>query len=952
MSTRTVPSPVLLERERELEAVSSAIGRAREGAGSVVLVAGPPGVGKSGLLTGARELAGELDMQVLEARGALLEREFAFGVVRQLFEHPAMARSAADRERLFGGAAQLAAGLLGIAGAIEPGGADAEFGALHGLYWLTVNLADRGPILLSIDDAHWADSSSLRFLGYLARRLKELPVVLLATGRTADPEGSDLWRQLAEDPVAEILRPQPLSAAGATEIVRRRLGADASPEFCLACHRATGGNPLFLRELVAALDDAAITPSSDAAAVVGDVGPPAVGRFVLHRLERLGPAATSLARALAVLGDADLALAARAAALDPDTARDAADVLVRAEVLAADQQLRFVHPIVQAAIDEDLMPGERAERHRSAARLLERAGAPAERVAAHILEAGPSRDPRWLDVLRQAAREAIGRAAPAAAATYLRRALEEQPDEQQRDELLCELGRWEVALQRHDRAREHLLIVLGGPGPPAIRARAAAWLGLSAISAGRPESAHATLEAILRTLEELQGEPALELEAVALHLVRIELKLRHLADERLASFQRRAAGNLRFEATGRIHAAAERLLRGEPAAEVAEEIEAVLDSGPSAEQWFGRADVVGDAVSLGIAIQVLTFTDRFALARRWLEPVIHAARARGLGTQLVGLYAHRSMLAFMQGAVGDAQLDAATGLELAGPEHFAFPRIVGIAIQAAVELGELDAAQELVDRHANLFEADQLRAEPERVGARGRLRIARGDLRGGVEDLVRCQRMLAQHGNRRPGEWRADAVAALAQLGQQDRAERLAREGLQVARQFGAPRALCRALRSAGTAIGGADGLELLEEAVTVGTGSAARLEAAYAQADLGHELMGQRRRREGREVLRAALPAALDCGASRLADRIRGDLGAGGGRPPRLERTGIKALTPAERRTCELAATGLPNREVAQTLFVTEKTVELHLTNAYRKLGIRSRFQLPAVLPTLAQPA
>ncbi|HEX8855671.1 MAG TPA: LuxR C-terminal-related transcriptional regulator, partial [Thermoleophilaceae bacterium] len=154
------------------------------------------------------------------------------------------------------------------------------------------------------------------------------------------------------------------------------------------------------------------------------------------------------------------------------------------------------------------------------------------------------------------------------------------------------------------------------------------------------------------------------------------------------------------------------------------------------------------------------------------------------------------------------------------------------------------------------------------------------------------------------------------------------------------------ATRAAGTVIGGSEGLDLLEEAVAAVEHSPARLEATYAFADLGAELVKQRRRREGREVLRLAIERAVACGATALADRIRGDLGAGGGRPPRLELSGVDALTPAERRVCDLAARELTNREVAQRLFVTEKTVELHLTNAYRKLGIRSRFQLASAIP------
>jgi DNA-binding CsgD family transcriptional regulator len=205
--------------------------------------------------------------------------------------------------------------------------------------------------------------------------------------------------------------------------------------------------------------------------------------------------------------------------------------------------------------------------------------------------------------------------------------------------------------------------------------------------------------------------------------------------------------------------------------------------------------------------------------------------------------------------------------------------------------------------------------------------------------------LLDSYGIVRPTDWRSEAAAVLAELGEGERAERLARDGIAAARAFGAPRALARSLRSAGRVIGGDEGLELLEEAVSLVERSPARLEAAYSLADLGAELVEQRRRREGREALRLALELAQKCGATSLAERVRGDLGAGGGRPPRLELTGVDALTPAERRVCELAAGELTNREIAQTLFVTEKTIELHLTSAYRKLGIRSRFQLASVI-------
>ena len=927
---------LLLERERELEVVGAAIQAAAAGTGGVLLIAGAPGIGKSRLVASARGRARELGMQVLEARGAVLEREFAFGVARQLFEPAVMALGAPDREALFDGAARLAATLLGEGGsapARERG--DTAFGALHGLYWLTVNLADRGPLLLSVDDAHWADPSSLRFLSYLSRRLEGLPVLLIAAGRGSDPEAGDEFNRLAEDPVASVIRLLPLSDAAVAACVRERLGDRADAGFCNACHRATHGNPLFVRELVAALAEAEVAPTAESVAAVTEVGPPVVGRFVLHRLERLGPDATALARAVAVLGgDADLALAARVAAIDDARARAAADLLVRADVFASDQSLRFVHPIVQTAVYDDLLPGERSAQHVAVARLLQDRGAPAERVAAHLLEVGSIGEDDWVQVLRQAATDAAARGDPAAAVGYLRRALNESLSAETRAEMLGALGRWELSMQQYESSHDHLLAALEGPAPERVRRWAAVWLARSAMIWGRPRATTAAFEAIAAELQGAEGDGALVLEAEVLNLVRLELTLRHLVPERLAQFQRNAAGNPRFESIARIHAASEQLLAGMPAAQTAQEVEAVLSSGQ-----------LTDAFALAIAVEMLIATEQYSSAGRWVGLALEAARALGLGTEVAIRHTQRGLLALWRGAVGDAQLDAQTAIAVAGIGHFYAPRMVALAVQTAVERGELDVAQELVAQGGESLASERVFGD-EFLTARGNLRIAQGELHDGLADLLRCGELLAAYRSARPTDWRSGAVHALSELGDQARAQELAREGLAAARRFGAPRALARALRSAGTAIGGDEGMSLLEEAVTVVDHTPARLEAAYAYADLGAELVRRRRRREGREVLQLAIDGAAKCGATALAQRVRGDLGAGGGRPSRRELSGVDALTPAERRVCDLAAGELSNREVAQRLFVTEKTVELHLTSAYRKLGIRSRFQLASVIP------
>jgi DNA-binding CsgD family transcriptional regulator/tetratricopeptide (TPR) repeat protein len=935
MATRITSPPGLLEREDELRRLQRAIERACDGTGGLVSVHGPAGVGKTRLLARARSQAGAAGMRVLEARGAPLEATYAFGVARQLFEAPVLAAPDDERAALLSGAARLSERLFGEAGPpLEAEGGEAAFGALHGLHWLTVNLADRGPLMLAVDDAQWADAPSLRFLSYLAGRLDGLPVVLVAAGRMPDPEAaSPLWRQLAEDESGLALRLRPLSEQATADLVRASL-AGADDEFCRACHGATGGNPLFLRELLAALEQAEIEPTAATAPAVTTVGAPAVVRFVLHRLERLGPEATAFAQALAVLGDAaDTRLAAEAAGLDQAAAAALGDRLVEADVLAPSQPPAFAHPIVRAAVYENLLPGERAARHAAAAALLAEAGAPPERVAAHLLEATPAGDPERVTVLRSAAARAAERGAPGAAATFLRRALAEPPPVEARGELVGDLGRWELARQEFGGAEQHLLDALATPADPAVHVRAGSWLARCAVATGRSAAAAAALEQLLADLEHSDRDRTLEVEAELVNLHMSQMPLRRLLPERLERFGRRAAGDARFERVATVYAAVERSVRAESADAIADDIEAALAQGPLASLPANF-----------VAIMTLRQTGRYDTAARWLELALQAARAQGLSGQLAIVHGERAWLALARGAVADAALEAELGLELIGAGHFMLPRLAAAATEAAIERGDLAAAAEAVRRGTAEGEHERLFLD-ELLTARGKLDSARGEPRQALADLLRVGELHESYGVRRPDDWRPHAALALAALGESGRAEELAREQLERTRAFGVPRALGLALRAAGSVIGGAEGLALLEQAVATLEPSPARLELAHARAALGAELVRRRRRTDGREQLRAAVEAALACGATALAERARGELGAGGGRRARLELSGVSALTPAERRVCELAAGDATNREIAQTLFVTEKTVELHLTSAYRKLAIRSRFQLAGAL-------
>jgi DNA-binding CsgD family transcriptional regulator len=191
----------------------------------------------------------------------------------------------------------------------------------------------------------------------------------------------------------------------------------------------------------------------------------------------------------------------------------------------------------------------------------------------------------------------------------------------------------------------------------------------------------------------------------------------------------------------------------------------------------------------------------------------------------------------------------------------------------------------------------------------------------------------------------------LLQLGEQDEARRLATEELDLARIWGAPRALGAALRASGLIEGGKRGLALLEEAVEVLRESPAKLEHAKARTELGAALRRANRRSRARDELRHAVELATLCGAVPLAKRAETELLATGARPRRVALSGVESLTPSERRVAELAAQGPTNREIAQALFITQRTVEVHLTSIYRKLAINSRSQLAAALAAPAHP-
>jgi predicted ATPase len=246
-------SQSLLDRQAELEAITAAACRAARGNGSALVVEGPAGIGKTAIVRAGCEIAHERGLASLMARGAELERDFGFGVVRQLFEPAIDANGPIDA---FAGRAAPAAGLLEVAPPVPcaplPGGSDAARAMLNALYWLTVNLARLTPRVLVVDDAHWSDPASLRFLAYLTHRIGSLPLMLIVAARPAgEPGGAHVAPIFLDDDVT-WLRLTPLTKGAAGQLVRAALPG-VTDDLCDACVRASGGNPFYLRELAKTL---------------------------------------------------------------------------------------------------------------------------------------------------------------------------------------------------------------------------------------------------------------------------------------------------------------------------------------------------------------------------------------------------------------------------------------------------------------------------------------------------------------------------------------------------------------------------------------------------------------------------------------------------------------------------------------------------------------------------
>ena len=321
-------------------------------------------MGKTALLRAAVAAATKSGFLVLGARGGELEQSFPWGVVGQLFA-PIVhdAKEQGGEEDLLAGDARLAEVALSPAPGSPP--RDADFALLNALYWLCENLCERSPVLLVVDDAHWADGASLRFLSFLARRRDGMALALAVAARPGEPGVSiDPFAELGLEDGARRIEPALLSKAAVSGLVRERLWEGASDELCRACHEATRGNAFLVEQVIVGLRQAGKPLMEIAARDIDGVAAEGISAGVMARIAPLGPDARALAEATAVLGArAEPRHAAALAKLEPDRAEHLADRLRSSAILAPGRVLEFVHPLIRTSIYDAIPVGERGAAH-------------------------------------------------------------------------------------------------------------------------------------------------------------------------------------------------------------------------------------------------------------------------------------------------------------------------------------------------------------------------------------------------------------------------------------------------------------------------------------------------------------------------------------------------------------------------------------------------------------
>ena len=908
---------MLVGRTAELARIDALLDDARAGRGTVLVLTGEPGVGKSALLRAAAERAA--DLRVLRAAGAEYEAELPFSGLHELL-HPVLPLV----EDLPGPQAAALRGALAMSD--EP--VD-RFAALAAVFGVLAAAAADTPLLVVVDDAQWIDGSSLEALGFAARRLTGEAVGILIAFRD---EIAPSFRAASFEHLALTgLEPEAIAA-----LVDRAAERPLSHNLRDRLASATHGNPLAALEVAAAVSDDRLAGRLG----VGEPLPPS--RLISHAFEQRISALSEPARhalLVAAAGESESAHVVLAAAARLELPSDAFAEAERAGMIAVeDDRVRFRHPLLRSLAYRGAPAEERRRTHGALAGCLTAApGTESERRAWHLAAAAVAPDEDVAAALAAAAERFAHRTGYLAAAYAYERAAELTPDPGRRGERLVEAAEATRLAGRPARARELLREAAALAADDALRADIAfkeamleAWLGSVEVAAER----------YARLADEV-SDP--DRAAQALSYAAGAAIAAGDTDTALTS-ARRAAGLLDAPVTQGTdvgHSAPLRAVSGRTACTVRETLGAVLvlrgepaEGAPllrAAAEWF---EAEGELPGRDYVAQALLWVEDYGLARRLLDPLLAHARRVGDLRALTSALEVQAQLGYRTGEWRTAHSAAEESVRLSADTGLTVQLAYSLAVLAIVEAARGDTTSA-----AHAAQADEI-AGRNRLGviaeytgaARGLDALGRGQPLDALAHLDAVAQRVAGTGRRQPGvlQWEADRLEAAVRAEKPD----VARQGLAELGGHGWAGAV--AARIEGLL---ADDYRPHFEAALSRDGGP--FEGARARLGFGQRLRRDGLRVEAREQLHGALEAFRALGAAPWADAAERELGASGEKLRRRTPEAEEELTAQEHQIAALVAEGASNKDVAAQLFLSTKTVEAHLTRIYRKLGVSSRTQL-----------
>lgn len=917
-----VQDQMVPERDEPLEQLTHLLAGCAEGRGAAAVVRAAVGFGKTTVLAAFAERAVVLGYTVLSAIGSQAESGFTYGVLEQLFHAAELAVAAANLDAVASASAEPAAQVMQ---------------ACHGML---IELSAERPVVVCVDDAQHCDLPSLQCLLYLIRRCHRIPVaILLAYHLPGTTESQTLLTELACRPGIAQVRLRALDEEQVARRITDRFGPAVAERYMAEFFHASGGNQLLLQAL---LSDLAARQATDLDHD-GECGPVAGNVFreaAAACVRRSGANAIAVARGIAVLGDSDSpGVLGRLVELEERAVESAVESLTESRLIGRG---RFRHPMIRAAVLDDIAGAERQQLHRRASSLLRQEGAPAIAVAPHLLASGPIVDESAVRLLMEASEQAHADDQVSLATRCLQLAESCTGEEEQRHRIKMSLA--EMMWRDRPEASARMLLTLVDP------AKAGQLPGVTSLKVaqgllmrGRIDDAIEIGEQAAAAEDTGDHQLALELDIARLWLTSTYPGASKRWEENLTA--QPAAPGVPAHPTGMLRLTANQALwkvltrRSD---------ESVLATVERALQGIPIGDTTIDV--LVPAIMTLVYADRLKTAGAWCDRFLAKVADREASTWKTLLTSTRALIALRQGELAlaarmaDAALNgmpkAAWGVEIGMP--------LATLIEARTAIGDHAAVAEIV--HTPVPEAlFQTRFGLHYLYARGRHHLATGFYDGALADFLACGEKARAWGMDSPMlvPWRVGEIEVRLRWSQREQASRLADEHLALTdRTHRRTRGAALRVQAATRELSKKQ--ELLASALELLEPSGDQYEVALALADLGrvHERYGDTSK--ARLLVRQAWHLGKECGAEALCSALvpkpaDGGKSAKAVRIPRVESGATSLLSEAEMRVTSLAARGYTNREISSKLFITVSTVEQHLTRVYRKLNIRHRQELPS---------